>query len=93
MTPRLTTRGRIRRVRVNYHCYKSAELYSSPSPAERLRQRRKARAAAMRSLKQRDEVDLTLAYMVGRGDRSWPESRGTTTGQLVAMHLEAEAES
>jgi hypothetical protein len=54
-----------------------------------------------------DSADLHIAYMTGRRDRIWPEarnasvvmdlsrywpeSRGTTTGQLVAMHLEAES--
>lgn len=100
MTPRLTTRGRVSRCNMlDFHmamnmCRPKVALRNSrPSPAERLRQRRKARVAVMRSLDRRDNADLHIAYMMGRCDRQWPQSRGTTTSQLVAMHLAAEDET
>lgn len=71
MTPRLTKTSRA------MHCHeiqamksprylRQGRLASKPSPAERLRQRRKARAAVMRSLDRRDEVDLHIAYLMGK---------------------------
>lgn len=95
MTPRLTKRGRISLLHWN-HCYDYATM-SRPSPAERLRQRRKARADALRYVdKMQGRIVTRLHRMYIAGTLSMgelPQSRGTTTGQLVAMHLEAESEN
>lgn len=108
MIPRLTIYGRQHDTNNRTKCGYSY-FSSRPSPAERLRQRRKARAAAMRSLDKparmkRDEWECESCYDEGCRQTcingkwitepcpacSLPQSRGTTTGQLVAMHLEAE---
>lgn len=100
MTPRLTKYGRQQHAK--YPKLGFTIKSSRPSPAERLRQRRKARAAVMRWHSRRvmrilgtsvfAEIDQQVAHLMrGRQHNSvWPQSRGTTTGQLVAMHLEAE---
>lgn len=104
MIPRLTKYGRMAEAKYGYKSRKQGVSTGScrPSPAERLRQRRKARAEAQRwlngyetSLARRllpafraEDYDRHEA-MIGMDD-DFPQSRGTTTGQLVAMHLEAE---
>lgn len=126
MTPRLTKASRA------MHCHeiqamksprylRQGRLASKPSPAERLRQRRKARAAVMRFHRAKDLADRMLTEKDRRENRmiylnhiyvqnqmksfkapvlDWrgppgelPQSRGTTTGQLVALHLTAEEEA
>lgn len=120
MTPRLTREGRI----ADAQYAKKSRAYgvrfgsSRPSPAERLRHRRMARAAVMRFHRAKNMADMMLTEKDRRENRmtylnhiyvqnqmksfettvlDWrgppgelPQSRGTTTGQLVAMHLEAE---
>lgn len=114
MIPRLTTRGR-RRVRIDFVNHL---LICRPSPAERLRQRRKARAASKRwnVTNAKSAANKTWKYekylcdncddegcFVIWDSKGWrrepcqacslPQSRGTTTAQLVAMHLEAESDN
>lgn len=144
MPPRLTNRGRKHEVKWGERGRFIAPITQSrfasrPSPAERLRQRRKARSDALRyvdKMQGRIVTRLHRMYVAGtlsmgelprvaiscehchimarirRGDVSafasgiecypectcnhgigkLPQSRGTTTSQLVAMHLEAESE-
>lgn len=77
MTPRLTKSERAARPWKLPHRIGSTKpiVGSRPSPAERLRQRRKARAAVLRSIKIQEDADLHVAYLMGRGDRVLPEFR------------------
>lgn len=94
MTPRLNRQARqhlaqayLHGKRRGFRVWRSA---SRPSPAEKRKARTLAHAMVRRSMDRVDNADLHIAYMTGRMDRDWPESRGTTAQQLTAMHLEAE---
>ena len=63
MMPRLTKFGREQH---SYSpCIAKHPRASRPSPAERQRQRRKARAAVIRSMDRKDNAELHIAYMMG----------------------------
>lgn len=96
MIPRLTKSGRI--ADAQYRIRSAGCQFrlgsSRPSSAERLRQRRKARASAMRELERKAVlVSVRLGRVLRCNHDALPQSRGTTTGQLVAMHLTAEEEA
>ena len=90
--PRLTRFGR----RSNSHMTAYRRTYpgiitparaSRPSPREAHAARLLAYRRAMR--KHADQTWRLIGRDINRD--SWPESRGTTSGQLIAMHLEAES--
>ena len=84
--PRLTRFGRTLTARYRPDRYANLES-SRPSPREASAARLLAYRRAMR--KHADQTWRLIGRDINRD--AWPESRGTTSGQLIAMHLEAES--
>jgi hypothetical protein len=100
MIPRLNRKGRPAAIRQRRGCmqlYKGREgeppfkiiaMARRPSPREARAARHLAYRRATRTLfgsRPSNGVDAARDRLWG-----WPESRGTTAGQLTAMHLESE---